>query len=107
MVNLKKIGLFVLLLISVEIAAHIILPISRLNKLDAVLEVIKRDRLLVWRQKPNIKTVFQGVSLVTNSLGLRNIEVGREKKPGEIRIICLEVHHKYAIKYRNSFKRSS
>ena len=89
MVNLKKIGLFVLLLISVEIAAHIILPISRLNKLDAVLEVIKRDRLLVWRQKPNIKTVFQGVSLVTNSLGLRNIEVGREKKPGEIRIICL------------------
>lgn len=53
---------------------------------DGGLEIV--DFELFWAMKPSARIRMQGVTVTTNSLGLRTAEVG-EKTPREFRILCL------------------
>ncbi len=44
---------------------------------------------VVYELKPNLSVTFQNKPVVTNSLGMREVEVSKEKKPGTSRIIGL------------------
>jgi len=78
----------ILFLISIEIACRLLVPSSKLEKLDSILNILCQDQILIWRQRPNIRCIFQGVPVTTNSLGLRNAE-NEKIKPEIYRIICL------------------
>lgn len=65
------------------------LLISPKNRLERILAVLEQDADLFWKQKSNLDTVFEGVRVKTNSLGLRNGPVQYEKKKDTFRIICL------------------
>ena len=81
--------LFVSLFFFLEIASCLILPDSKLDKLEGILKVLEENSLLFWRQRPNLNVKFQGVNVVTNSLGFRNKEINLKKDKHIYRIICL------------------
>jgi lysophospholipase L1-like esterase len=58
-----------LLLLSIEVSISFLLPQSRLDKILAVLE---RSPNLIWKQRPNLKTIFFKEEIITDGLGLRN-----------------------------------
>ena len=68
---------------------RIILPAEKLNIIESVNVVCRRDPVLLWRQRKNLNTYFQSVFVKTNDLGLR--EYGRLPKKDEegLRVICL------------------
>ena len=61
----------------------------RENRLDKILNILKEDAVLFWRQKPNLDVHFQGADLRTDSLGLRNKREGYFKDEETFRIVCL------------------
>ncbi len=54
-----------------------------------ILKIIKQDRKLIWRQRPNLNLKFQGAKVITNSWGLRDREVDIKKDKNTFRIVCL------------------
>ncbi|MFH2137586.1 MAG: SGNH/GDSL hydrolase family protein [Candidatus Omnitrophota bacterium] len=78
-----------LLIVAAEGVCRIILTDSKLNILEAVFTLCQEDSSLIWRQRKNIKTKFQGQFVKTNSEGLRNDSMTEQKQPRECRIICL------------------
>ncbi|MBU0635370.1 MAG: hypothetical protein KKB82_08815 [Candidatus Omnitrophica bacterium] len=85
--SLVLFGLLILLLI--ECACRIILPDSKLNMLESVSLICQEDYDLIWRQRQNLKTIFRGTAVCTNSLGLRQREIEKNKPLGVYRIICM------------------
>lgn len=59
------------------------------NQLEKILAILKQDPVLFWRQKPNLKVMFQGVEVHTDQLGLRNKKLNQYKPDGSLRIICM------------------
>lgn len=90
---IKKILVIIILCVSLfvflEIICYLIIPDSKLNRLEAILRILKEDPTLFWRQRANLNTKFQEVNVVTNSLGLRNKEINVKKDNNIYRIICL------------------
>lgn len=76
-------------LIFFETFSYLILPDSRLNKLESILRIIEEDQILFWKQRPYLNTKFQGANIVTNSSGFRNREIDINKDVQIYRIICL------------------
>ncbi|MBI5452892.1 hypothetical protein HY945_05525 [Candidatus Gottesmanbacteria bacterium] len=86
-------ALFVLvcfaLFIVLEVFSHLILPNGKLGTLESIFNITEEDPVLFWRQRAHLKTEFQGVKVMTNSLGLRNKEISIAKPKGIFRVICL------------------
>jgi len=51
--------------------------------------VHESDRHLFWRNRAGVDTVWQGIGVRTNRLGLRDDEIPPVKGPGELRILVL------------------
>ena len=79
----------ILFLVILECVSHAIIPNSKLNTIESILQVLQEDSDLLWRQRPYLNTEFQGVNVATNSLGLRNQEVDAKKGKHQFRVICL------------------
>jgi lysophospholipase L1-like esterase len=89
---LKRIMLIFLgigLCVCFEIIARFILPEDKLNLLESIHTVCLEDDELLWRQKSNLNTMFQGKYVRTDTLGLRDAEIVQRKKEHMYRVICL------------------
>ena len=80
---------FLILLISLETGSNFMLPNPKLNRIEAILRILEEDSSLFWRQRPYLNTDFQGVNIITNSLGFRNKEINPKKDNYSYRVICL------------------
>ncbi|MFH1063306.1 MAG: SGNH/GDSL hydrolase family protein [Candidatus Omnitrophota bacterium] len=72
-----------------ELIARLVLPENKLNLMESIHTVCREDNELLWRQKSNLNTMFQGKHVITNSLGLRNDEIMQHEKENMYRLICL------------------
>lgn len=61
-------------------------PLSRFGE---VLILLEQDPVLLWKQRKYLNVNFQGVRVVTNSLGLRDNERDISLKKSSFRVICL------------------
>jgi len=73
-----------ILLTLLEVVISFTLPKSRL---DQILNVLERDSLLIWKQRPNLKTDFFNEEIQTDELGLRN-KINLNKK-SKLRMLVL------------------
>ncbi|MBU1086439.1 MAG: SGNH/GDSL hydrolase family protein [Candidatus Omnitrophica bacterium] len=69
--------------------ARLVLPVNKLNLLESIHTVCCEENELLWRQKKQLNTIFQGNRVITNSLGLRNDQVLTAKTGNVCRLICL------------------
>ena len=60
----------------------------------------RADEHLFWAMWPGVEVPFQGVTVTTNSRGLRNAEL-RDKRPGEFRILSLGESTTFGAKVEN------
>lgn len=72
-----------------ELLCRFLLPDKKLDVLESVIAVTEEDPVLLWKQRPNLNTTFQGANLKTNSFGLRSGEINAKKGKGVEKIICL------------------
>jgi len=79
----------VFLFFSLELICRLIVSDKNLSQLESILGVIEEDETLFWRQRPNLNVEFQGVEVITNSLGYRNKEIDNPSSKDVFRIICL------------------
>jgi len=88
----KIVGLLfgLLLLVVVELVLRVAVGEGQLDK---ILDVLKRDPVLFWRNRPDQATTFAGAGIVTEQRGLRVAGEGEEisipKPRGVFRILCL------------------
>lgn len=95
--NNKKVGLCrervmcllfaCVLLIGLEFLSCFFVPYQ--DDIGQILQMLKQDSGLFWRQKPNLDITFKDVEVKTNSMGLRAEEFKKEKPRNTLRIICL------------------
>lgn len=83
------IAIWISLFVFLEIISYAIIANRKIGTLESVLGIIKEDPELFWRQRPHLRKEFQGVKVVTNSLGFRNREISVKKDKHSYRIICL------------------
>ncbi len=88
--RLLALGFGVLLLVLVELAARLVDGGD--DELERILDVLERDPVLFWRQRPHLSTTFAGHVVTTDARGLRvaeddEVSGNKEKKP--FRIVCL------------------
>lgn len=79
----------ILLFILLEVTSYLIIPNTKLNTLESIFRVLEEDNEIFWKQRPYLNTKFQGVDVVTNSLGFRNKEITIRKAEHCYRMICL------------------
>jgi len=70
-----------------ELTSRIIFPNQ--GQMKEILQILKQDSDLFWKQKSNLDIAFQNARVKTNSLGLRAKEFKKEKPKDVLRIICL------------------
>jgi len=75
------------LLIGLEFLSRLVVPCQ--DNIGQILQILKQDSVLFWRQKPDLDIAFQDVKVKTNSMGLRAEEFKKEKPRDTLRIICL------------------
>lgn len=75
-----------LLLLGEGLARVLSPPLSRLERILAILE---QDPDLFWKQRAHMNTVFEGAPVKTNGLGLRNKEIYPKTNKDTLRIVCL------------------
>jgi hypothetical protein len=63
-------------------------PIQSVMMPEEELGLLRHDEDLFWSFQPNISVPFKGITVTTNSLGLRGAEV-EPKQPNEMRILSL------------------
>ncbi len=78
---------FCFLMLTIETAAYFLFP--QKTRLDRILFVLEQDPELFWKQRSNLNTIFEGVLIKTNGMGLRNGKINSKKKKSVIRIVCL------------------
>lgn len=93
------------LLLSFEAVSYLLIPDSKSDTLESILRILEEDPVLFWKQRPYLNTAFQGVNIKTNSLGLRNKKLIREKKENTYRIICLGASPTFGwgVEYSNTY----
>jgi lysophospholipase L1-like esterase len=79
----------ILLLTCIEALSYFILPDVKLDRIDSISIILEQEPVLFWRVRPHLNTEFQGVKVVTNSLGLRSKEFAIKKEKNVYRIIVL------------------
>ncbi len=75
------------LLLSIEGLARLFSPPP--NRLERILAMLEQDADLLWKQRADLNTVFEGARVRTNSLGLRNKAIPRKTNENTTRIVCL------------------
>lgn len=59
------------------------------TQLERILAILEQDPVLVWKQRPNMNTVFEGALVRTNSMGLRAGGIYPQRQDNTLRIVCL------------------
>jgi lysophospholipase L1-like esterase len=85
---------FIILLFLLPAVLIVLLPFVYKNRtgkgiLHSLNAVLMEDPVFIWRQKPGLNTVFQGVKVSTNDFGFRESEKTGRKKNGVLRICCM------------------
>jgi len=99
-----NISIVCFLSVILEICAHLV-PAKK-DLLGDIVNVLEEDSLLFWRQKANLRTMFQDFPVETNSLGLRVNRSAYQQMTGHtFKIVCLGASPTFgwAVKYEDTY----
>jgi lysophospholipase L1-like esterase len=87
---MKRLGSIIIFLSILTICEFSIRIFYKPNtRLDEIISILLEDQKLLWRFKPNIHVVYQGVDVHINSLGFRGEELASRKDADSIRVFCM------------------
>ena len=88
--KMVSLGFALFLLLLAEVITRLAIPSTHL---DNILEILRRDRDLFWRQRADLATRFAKVEIRTDGRGFRIGDraerIPERKAPGRVRVVCM------------------